>query len=83
MRTTIDIPDSLFREIKSEAALRGETLKSFLLRAAKSELQGGKAGGGKRARFPIVRSKEKTYDLSPERLAEIMEEEDRELTAGH
>lgn len=83
MRTTIDIPDPLFREIKSEAALRGETLKNFLLRAARSELQGRAVGSGKRGRFPIVRSKEKTFDLSPTRLDEIMEEEDRELIAGH
>jgi hypothetical protein len=83
MRTTIDIPDPLFRKIKSEAALRGETLKGFLLRAARSELEVRRSDGGKRARFPLVRSKAKTYDLNPKRLAEIMEEEDRELIAGH
>ncbi len=83
MRTTIDIPDKLFRQIKATVAMRGETLKSFLLRAAKSELDAAHLTPKKRAKLPIVRSNEKSYDLSPTRLATFMEEEDRELVAGH
>jgi hypothetical protein len=30
MRTTVDIPDELFRRAKSEAALRGRKLKDFV-----------------------------------------------------
>jgi hypothetical protein len=30
MRTTIDIPDELFRRVKSEAALRGSKLKDLV-----------------------------------------------------
>ena len=30
MRTTIDIPDELFRRVKSEAALRGKKLKDLV-----------------------------------------------------
>lgn len=83
MRTTIDIPDPIFRRIKATVAMRGETLKSFLLRAAQSELENAPRTPRKRAKLPIVRSKEKTYQLSPERLAMVLEEEDRELAAGH
>ena len=83
MRTTIDIPDPLFRQIKSAAALQGETLKTFLLRAAQVEL-GEQAGGRKgRAKLPIVRSTEESYDVSSKRLAKILDNEDRELLAGH
>ena len=83
MRTTIDIPDHLFRRIKATAAMRGETLKSFLLRAAKAELDAARRTPMKRAKLPIVRSKEKSYDLSLNRLASVIEAEDRELVARH
>ena len=39
LRTTIDIPDALFRQIKAEAAVEGETLRAFMLRAAQNELE--------------------------------------------
>ena len=32
MRTTLDLPDSLFRQLKSKAALEGVTLKDLLNR---------------------------------------------------
>ncbi len=90
MRTTIDIPDPLFRQLKAKSALRGETLKECLLRAVRAEL--GRDGesddvssrdGARRIQLPIVESKEASYDLSPKRVIEILEEEDLELLAGH
>jgi hypothetical protein len=36
MRTTLDLPDELFRKIKAEAAMRGETLKQYLQRLIES-----------------------------------------------
>ncbi len=84
MRTTIDIPDSLFRELKSAAALRGETLKALLLRAVKKELHGESVPPRiNRIELPLVKSKEESYDTSPERLAAILEEEDIEKLGGH
>ena len=82
MRTTIDIPDALFREIKVKAVLRGETLKSFLLRAAKAELE-VEPVAGRRVKLPLVESKEATYDIDPDRIAEIQAGEDLEIVAGH
>ena len=32
MRTTLDLPDALFRQLKAQAALQGITLKSLLQR---------------------------------------------------
>lgn len=84
MRTTIDIPDSLFREMKSRAALRGETIKAFLLRVLRVELQANDGGAAKqRANLPVVTSSEPHYNVSPERLAEVLDEEDREIPARH
>lgn len=33
MRTTIDLPDSVFRETKALAAMRGVSMKQFILEA--------------------------------------------------
>jgi hypothetical protein len=33
MRTTVDLPDSVFRETKALAAMRGITMKQFILEA--------------------------------------------------
>ena len=88
MRTTIDLPDSLFRQLKARAALRGETLKECLLRAVRAELRSdgddvsGSLDEGRRIKLPIVESKEASYDLSSDRVSEILEEEDREMLAG-
>jgi len=38
MRTTIDLPNDLFRQVKSRAALRGETLKEFVQSAIEKEI---------------------------------------------
>ena len=39
MKTTIEIPDPLFRQAKSRAAERGQTLKAFLTEALQERLQ--------------------------------------------
>jgi hypothetical protein len=44
MRTTIDIPDQLFRRAKSEAALRGRKLKDLVEEGLRLVLEGGKEG---------------------------------------
>lgn len=38
MKTTLDIPDELFREAKATAAHRGETLKEFVNAALQARL---------------------------------------------
>ena len=83
MRTTIDIPDLLFREIKAKASQRGEALKTFMLRAAQAELEAVSTNTGKPVRLPLVQSKETSYGLTPERIAALQEDEDLEVLAGH
>lgn len=41
MKTTIEIPDPLFRKAKSKAAERGQTLKQFVTEALIEKLAGG------------------------------------------
>lgn len=58
MRTTVDIPDSLYRRLKLAAALRGCSVQDLVLRGLKAELQ---AHGGRRkqklVKLPIIASK--------------------------
>lgn len=39
MRTTLEIPDDLFREAKATAARRGESLKDFVNAALEAQLR--------------------------------------------
>ncbi len=39
MKTTIDIPDPLFRQVKVRAALKAQTMKAFVLEAILDKLQ--------------------------------------------
>lgn len=59
MRTTIEVPDGMFREMKALAARQGRSMKQFVLRAIQKEV--GKARQGRRKRFsvklPLVRSR--------------------------
>lgn len=87
MRTTIDIPDLLFREIKSAAALRGETLKAFVLRAVQKELEGGMEAERRkphRITLPLVKSKgNEKLNITAETLSAIQEEEDIDLATRY
>jgi len=44
MRTTIDIPDPLFRQVKAEAALRGKKLKDLVEEGLRRVLTESPAG---------------------------------------
>ena len=51
MRTTVDIPDPIYRRLKSAAAERGCSVKELVLRGVKTELAGGKPA---RPRQPVT-----------------------------
>ena len=56
MRTTIDIPDSLYRELKSKAASEGRPVKELILRGVEVELQAAPKRRTRRVSVPLVRS---------------------------
>ena len=56
MRTTIEIPDALFREAKARAALEGRSLKELVLRGLRLALQGEIAPQAVTAHFPLIAS---------------------------
>ena len=57
MRTTVDLPDSLFRQVKSVAALRGASLKEFIQGALQQAVSGRQTVRRQKVRLPLVRSK--------------------------
>ena len=55
MRTTVDIPDALFRRTKALAAARGLTLKQVIINAVEREFSPARAPAGKqRTRLPLI-----------------------------
>jgi hypothetical protein len=59
MRTTVDLPDDLFRRTKALAALRGDSFKNVVVRAIETEVAGrnpAEAGqAARRTRLPLIR----------------------------
>lgn len=57
MRTTIDIPDGLYRRLKARAAKEGKPAKALILKGVEQVLNGDSAGTGHRLKLPLIRSK--------------------------
>lgn len=57
MRTTIDIPDPMYRRLKAQAAAEGRSVKSLILRGAEQALAPKSADSRRRVTLPLVRSK--------------------------
>ncbi len=56
MRTTVDIPDALYRELKGKAANEGRSVKEIILQGVERELRGAERRP-RRIKLPIVSSK--------------------------
>jgi len=75
MRTTIDLPTSLFRDAKAATAARGTTLKEFITEAVRSAL--ASPGGSRRMeRPPVPRGKGTIRARSNREIAELLGTED-------
>jgi hypothetical protein len=73
MRTTIDLPDDLFRRVKSQAALRGETLKEFVQSAMEKEITTQAPAGPFRVTLPLIKSKKpKTLSLTNAQIENLL-----------
>ncbi len=57
MRTTVDIPDPVYRRLKSRAASEGSSAKELILRGVEQVLKESKRKSRRRVKLPIVRSK--------------------------
>jgi hypothetical protein len=75
MRTTIDLPDDTFRDLKSLAAQQGITLKSLLRHAVEQELARAQLSKKpRRLSFPLIDSREpgRLKSLTSKQLDELL-----------
>lgn len=73
MRTTIDIPDTIYRRIKARAAAEGRSAKDLILRAVEQQLQSKPASPRRKLVAPVIRSKRPgTLQLDNARIYDII-----------
>jgi hypothetical protein len=57
MRTTIDIPDVLYRRLKARAAGEGRSAKALILQGVEHVLRSGTPETGRPVSLPLVKSR--------------------------
>ena len=57
MRTTVDIPDGMYRQLKSRAAREGSSTRALILKGVREVLKSERRKVGAPVSLPIVRSK--------------------------
>jgi hypothetical protein len=73
MRTTVDIPDPVYRRLKSRAASEGSSAKKLILRGVEQVLKGSPRKSRRRVKLPIIRSKRPgTLELDNDKIFEII-----------
>ena len=79
MRTTLDLPDDLFRKLKARAALMGTTVKDLLTSYVESGLrQSSRPAPRRRSALPVItRGRKVVANVTAEMLARMDDEEDR------
>lgn len=55
MKTTLDLPDDLMREVKIRAAQEGRKLKDLLAEAIRTGLDAAPSGASARAALPLMK----------------------------
>jgi hypothetical protein len=72
MRTTIDIPDEIYRKLKIKAAVDGQTVREIALRGIERELEEGEKRHVQRLNLPLIRSSQPgTLELTNEQIDEL------------
>lgn len=78
MRTTLDLPDPLFRELKAESALRGVKLKDLVAELLKRGLSQRIPSSAPRSALPVIRKATGAVHpaLSNQEIENLLTEED-------
>lgn len=73
MRTTVDIPDHVYRELKSKAARENRTVKELILQSVEVELRVRPRKRSRRVSLPLIASKAPgTLEIDNVRIYEII-----------
>lgn len=73
VRTTVDIPEPLYRKLKEQAAMQGNSVRGLVLAGVKSVLLQSRRPRPKRVRFPLIVSKGPKVNLTNEQIYERVE----------
>ena len=73
VRTTVDIPESLYRKLKEQAAARGRSVRELVLAGVRSVLLEGQRPRSKRVQFPLIASEGPKVELTSEQIYEHVE----------
>jgi len=69
----VDIPDPVYRRLKSRAATEGSSAKELILRGVQEVLKEGRRKSRRRIKLPIIRSKQPgTLELDNDKIFEII-----------
>jgi hypothetical protein len=72
MRTTIDIPDETYRDLKIKAAYERVPVRHIVLRGIQRELEGSEGRPVRKLQLPLIRSSRPgTLDLTNEQIDEL------------
>lgn len=85
MKTTVEIPDDLFRKAKAKAALQGIRLRDLIEYGLRLALETPPPATGQRTTFPLIEATGDTPPLTDEQVAATlidMEEEEALRHAG-
>jgi len=73
VRTTVDIPTSLYRKLKQQAAAQGRSVRELILAGVRSTLLKGNRPRPKRVSFPLIVSQGPKVELTNEQIYEHVE----------
>ena len=68
MKTTIEIPEPLFRQAKAKAAMDGLTLRELFVRGLQLAMQTPSTPTKHRASFPLIRAAKSAPRLTDEQI---------------
>ena len=73
MRTTIDIPDAMYRKLKARAAAEGKSAKALILRAVEEVMAPKQTAGPRKLKAPVIPSKRPgTMQLDNARIYDVI-----------
>ena len=73
VRTTVDIPASLYRKLKEQAAAQGRSIRELVLLGVRATLVEAKRPRSRRVKFPLIVSDGSKVDLTNEQIYEHLE----------
>lgn len=73
VRTTIDIPEPLYRQLKQQAASRGCSVRELVLTGVRSAVLKEEKPRSRRVKFPLFGSGNRKVPLTNEQIYEYIE----------